>query len=153
MSVALNPAAGDWELELDRLRQKIDGGAQFAFTQPLYDIEPLQRCLDDVSRFGIPVFLGLLPLMSYRHASFMHNEVPGIEIPPVSLEVMEKAGDNGAEAGIEICRTLLEKARAMLDGVYLMPSFGRYETCLRVIEGYTQGPTDRVSVESVAVSS
>ncbi len=148
IGVALNPVADDWSVELDRFRQKVEGGAQFAFTQPLYEMEPLERCLDDVTKFDIPIFLGLLPLMSSRHASFMHNEVPGIEVPMKHLEIMEAAGDNGADAGVEICRELLAKAKELVNGVYLMPSFGRYETCLRVIDGFTERPTEPVEAEA-----
>jgi homocysteine S-methyltransferase len=151
IGVALNPVAEDWSVELDRFRKKVDAGAQFAFTQPLYEMEPLERCLEDVTRFDIPVFLGLLPLMSFRHASFMHNEVPGIDVPKQHLQLMEEAGDNGADAGVDICRDLLARAKELVNGVYLMPSFGRYETCLRVIDGFTERPTDAVGVgEKVA---
>ncbi|GAB4323066.1 MAG: bifunctional homocysteine S-methyltransferase/methylenetetrahydrofolate reductase [Candidatus Zixiibacteriota bacterium] len=148
IGVALNPVADDWSVELDRFRQKVDAGAQFAFTQPLYEMEPLERCLEDVAKFNIPIFLGLLPLMSFRHASFMHNEVPGIEVPRQHLQIMEKAGDNGADAGVDICRELLAKAKQLVNGVYLMPSFGRYETCLRVIDGFTERPMDVVDIEA-----
>jgi len=136
IGVALNPVADDWPAELDRFKQKVDAGAHYAFTQPLFRLEPLERCLDAVASMNIPVFLGLLPLMSYRHAWFLHNEVPGIVIPDDDLERMKRAGDGGAETGIAICRSLLEQAQSMVNGVYLMPSFGRYETCLRVIEGF-----------------
>ncbi|MBI3872803.1 MAG: hypothetical protein HY304_06985 [candidate division Zixibacteria bacterium] len=76
--------------------------------------------------------------MSFRHAWFMHNEVPGIVVPEDVLESMKAAGEQGADVGVAICRDLLEKARSLVDGVYLMPSFGRYETCLRVIEGFVE---------------
>lgn len=135
IGVALNPVAEDWTSELERFRRKVDAGAHFAFTQPLYELDPLKRCLDDVRPLNIPIFLGLLPLMSYRHAWFLHNEVPGIVIPARDLQTMKDAGESGAETGVDICRALLEKSRSIVDGVYLMPSFGRYETCLRVIEG------------------
>ncbi len=135
IGVALNPTALDWEKEEARFRRKVEAGAHFAFTQPLYDLDPLWRCLEAISRIRIPVFLGLLPLMSYRHALYLNNEVPGISVPAAILQRMEKAGDQGAEVGIEAARNLLERARPSVQGTYLMPSFGRYETCLRVIEG------------------
>jgi homocysteine S-methyltransferase len=140
IGVALNPVADDWSVELDRFRRKVEAGAQFAFTQPLYRLEPLERCLESIAAFDIPAFLGLLPLMSFRHASFLHNEVPGILVPARDLERMEKAGEQGADVGVEICRALLERAQQLVDGVYLMPSFGRYETCLKVIEGFVSAP-------------
>jgi len=137
IGVALNPVADDWPRELERFKSKVDAGAHFAFTQPLYRIEPLNRALDAIKNLKIPVFLGLLPLMSFRHAWFLHNEVPGIVIPDADLERMKKAGEKGADEGVAICRELLENTRPLVNGVYLMPSFGRYETCLKVIEGYT----------------
>lgn len=137
IGVALNPVADDWTRELERFKAKVDAGAHFAFTQPLYRIEPLTRALDALKGIKIPVFLGLLPLMSFRHAWFLHNEVPGIVIPDADLERMKQAGEKGADEGVAICRELLEKTRPLVNGVYLMPSFGRYETCLKVIEGYT----------------
>lgn len=142
IGVALNPVADDWPTELDRFRRKVDAGAHYAFTQPLFRLEPLERCLEAIHNCRIPVFLGLLPLMSFRHAWFLHNEVPGIVIPEDDLERMRQARDQGAEVGVEICRTLLEQARSMVNGVYLMPSFGRYETCLRVIEEFVGGRTE-----------
>jgi homocysteine S-methyltransferase len=148
IGVALNPVADDWPAELDRFRRKVDAGAHYAFTQPLFRLEPLQRCLDAIAKIRIPVFLGLLPLMSYRHAWFLHNEVPGIVVPDDDLKRMKRAGDQGADAGVEICRNLLEKARPLVDGVYLMPSFGRYETCLRVIEGLVSPEDKAVSPET-----
>lgn len=143
IGVAINPTASDWPTEFDRFRRKVDAGAHFAFTQPLYHLDPLWRCLDAIAAIRIPIFLGLLPLMSFRHASFLHNEVPGIVIPEAVLEQMERAGDQGADIGIVTCRDLLEHARDAVDGVYLMPSFGRYETCLRVIDGLLEpAPAD-----------
>lgn len=138
IGVALNPVADDWPRELERFRAKVDAGAQFAFTQPLYRIEPLLKALEAIQGFRIPVFLGLLPLMSFRHAWFLHNEVPGIVIPDDDLARMKKAGEKGADEGVAICRDLLEKTRTMVDGVYLMPSFGRYETCLKVVDGFIE---------------
>ncbi|HWO56821.1 MAG TPA: methylenetetrahydrofolate reductase, partial [bacterium] len=140
IGVALNPVAADWPRELERFRAKVDAGAQFAFTQPLYQIAPLERAMEAIQGFRIPIFLGLLPLMSFRHAWFLHNEVPGIEIPSAELDRMKRAEMHGADEGVAICRALLERARPMVDGVYLMPSFGRYETCLQVIDGFVERP-------------
>jgi len=134
IGVAANPSATDLDLELSRFREKISEGAHFSFTQPLYELEILERFLDRIGDRRIPIFLGLLPLMSFRHASFLHNEVPGISVPQSHLEAMEKAGNEGAKVGVELCRELLERARPLVDGVYLMPSFGRYETCLDVVK-------------------
>jgi homocysteine S-methyltransferase len=130
----VNPASEDLPTELDRFRKKVEAGAEFTMTQPLYELEPLTRFLDAVKDHRIPVLLGLLPLQSHRHAEFLHNEVPGINIPDPAREAMKKAGEKGIEVGIEMCRELLLKARDLVEGAYLMPSFGRYEVVARVAE-------------------
>jgi homocysteine S-methyltransferase len=118
IGVASNPSATDLNLELSRFKEKISAGAHFSFTQPLYNLEILERFLDRLGGRPIPVFLGLLPLMGFRHASFLHNEVPGISVPQSHLDAMEKAGNDGAKDGVELCRELLERARPLVDGVY-----------------------------------
>jgi homocysteine S-methyltransferase len=134
IGVAVNPTAHDLKHELDRFRQKIIAGAHFAFTQPQYDLDTIQRFLERIKGGDLPIFLGLLPLQSYKHAEFLHNEVPGIVIPENVRERMKKAGDKGAEVGLEMARDLMHKARSHFAGVYLMPSFGRFDMVLDVLE-------------------
>jgi homocysteine S-methyltransferase len=122
--------------EVERYKKKIEGGAQFAFTQPLYELSILEEFLDRTHDCRIPVLLGLLPLQSTRHTEFLHNEVPGITIPADIRKRMAEAGQNGAQEGIAMCRDLLDKAKDMVSGAYLMPSFGRYETVLEVVKGF-----------------
>jgi len=131
---ASNPASEDIATEIDRFRQKVEAGAEFTMTQPLYEIESLIRFLDAVKKHRIPVLLGLLPLQSHRHCEFLHNEVPGINIPDPAREAMKQAGEKGIEVGIEMCRELLLQAKDLVEGAYLMPSFGRYEVVARVAE-------------------
>ncbi|MGE5176060.1 MAG: methylenetetrahydrofolate reductase, partial [Hyphomicrobiales bacterium] len=137
---AVNPTAESFEAEIDRFRQKIDAGAEFAMTQPLYELETLERFLEAIGGTRIPVLLGLLPLQSHRHAEFLHNEVPGISIPEPARNAMRDAGDRGIEVGIEMCRKLLLEAKERVEGAYLMPSFGRYEVVARVVEAIRPGP-------------
>lgn len=132
----VNPTAEDMAKEVERYKKKIEGGAQFAFTQPLYELSILEEFLDRTHDCRIPVLLGLLPLQSTRHTEFLHNEVPGITIPADIRKRMAEAGHNGAQEGIAMCRDLLEKAKDMVSGAYLMPSFGRYETVLEVVKGF-----------------
>jgi len=75
-----------------------------------------------------------LPLQSYRHAEFLHNEVPGITIPEFVLARMYEAGPNGRQAGLEMAQEILLHAHSRYAGVYLMPSFGRYELCASVLD-------------------
>jgi homocysteine S-methyltransferase len=132
---AVNPVADDLELEYDRFMRKLEAGAEFAMTQPIYELEPLLRLFERVGKGRIPVLLGLLPLQSHRHTEFLHNEVPGITIPGHVRKRMKEAGEQGVEAGVEMCRALLEEARPHVEGAYLMPSFGRYEVVARVAVG------------------
>lgn len=133
IGVAVNPASDDWPREKDRLLQKIDAGAQFAFTQPLYEFAILEEFQERTHDIDLPICLGVLPLMSHRHAEFLHHEVPGITVPKSAREAMAKAGKKGAPVGKEIALELLEKAIGQIDGAYLMPSFGRYETCTDIV--------------------
>jgi methionine synthase / methylenetetrahydrofolate reductase(NADPH) len=134
IGVAINPTADNLDIELERLKKKIAGGAQFAMTQPMYRLDILERFLIKARSLKIPTVLGLLPLQSYRHAEFLHNEVPGIDIPQEIRDRMSSAGKDAAAIGIETCRALLHEAKGLVQGAYLMPSFGRYETILQVLE-------------------
>jgi len=136
---AVNPAAENLDPELERFRAKVDAGAEFAMTQPLYELSTLTRFLKAVGTPRIPVLLGLLPLQSHRHAEFLHNEVPGIVIPDPVRRAMRDAGDRGIDVGIETCLDLLVEARSLVEGAYLMPSFGRYEVVARVVEAVVPG--------------
>ena len=136
---AVNPAADPLEPELDRFRQKMEAGAEFAMTQPLYEMSTLTRFLAAVGKPRVPILLGLLPLQSHRHAEFLHNEVPGIVIPDPVRQAMKEAGDRGIEVGIETCLEMLVEARNHVEGAYLMPSFGRYEVVARVVEALVPG--------------
>jgi homocysteine S-methyltransferase len=131
---AFNPTAADLPEEIDRLGQKLVNGAHFVMTQPVYDLELVDRTLESVKQFDIPVLLGILPLQSYRHAEFLHNEVPGIVVPEFVLARMHEAGAEGRQAGLEMAREILLYAHTRYAGVYLMPSFGRYELCASVLD-------------------
>lgn len=130
---ALNPNAEDLELELDRFRRKLEAGADFVMTQPVYDVETLLGTLDRIGKVNIPIILGVLPLQSSRHAEYLHNEVPGITIPEPVRERMRLAGERGMEEGVALARELLREARPYVQGAYLMPSFGRYEQCAEIL--------------------
>ncbi len=117
------------ELELRRLRRKLDAGAQYIMTQPIYDIEPLERFSAAFGPVGVPMLLGMIPLHSSKHAEYLHNEVPGITIPAEVRARMRDAGDRGREVGIELARDVITTARdrGLIQGCYLMPSYGRYD--------------------------
>ena len=96
-----------------------------------------------------PVLMGILPLQSYRHAEFLHNEVPGIVIPEFVLARMYEAGANGRQAGVEMAQELLLHAATRYAGAYLMPSFGRYELCASVLDVLPRFAPSGVEASSV----
>lgn len=131
---AFNPTSRDLPREKERLAQKLEAGAHFVMTQPVYDLELVDRTLEHIKDFNANVILGILPLQSWKHAEFLHNEVPGIVIPEFVLAKMYEAGPNGRQAGLEMAQEILQYAHTRYAGVYLMPSFGRYEMCASVLD-------------------
>ncbi|MCB9707784.1 MAG: bifunctional homocysteine S-methyltransferase/methylenetetrahydrofolate reductase [Myxococcales bacterium] len=131
------PAASDYAREMERLGKKREAGAELVMTQPVYDIEVLDRFVRDTSQVGLPVLVGLLPLASYRNAEFLHNEVPGMSVPLAIRDRMRRAGA-GTEArreGVRIARDMLSAVKDRVAGAYIMPPFGRYDLALEIIEG------------------
>ena len=123
----LNMTDEQTEPEIEKYRRKIEAGAQFIMTQPIYEAAPLKRFLDRVGKPPIPMLLGCIPLHSSRHAEYLHNEVPGITIPEDVRTRMRAAGEQGHEEGLRLAQELLTQTRSMVQGVYLMPSYGRYD--------------------------
>lgn len=134
VGVGLNPAAKDPDKEIQRLRQKVEAGARWAQTQPVYDLEAFDRFLSRMGKLPIPVIVGILPLHSYRHAEFLHNEVPGITIPEHARARMREAGERALHVGVEMAQGLLREVRHRYGGAYLMPSFGRFEVVAEVLD-------------------
>jgi homocysteine S-methyltransferase len=128
----LNPQVRD--RELPRLEQKIEAGADFIMTQFIFEPEPLLDFLENVGKPPIPMMVGILPLQSYRQAEFLANEVPGIVIPTWVRERMREAGNRGREEGLALAEELLKAIMDKVEGVYLMPSFGRYEVVATLVE-------------------
>jgi homocysteine S-methyltransferase len=122
-------ALTETELELHRLRHKLAAGAQYIMTQPIYDIEPLERFNATFGPVNVPIILGMIPLHSSKHAEYLHNEVPGISIPDEVRARMREAGDRGRDVGIELAHQVITAARdrGLIQGCYLMPSYGRYD--------------------------
>jgi homocysteine S-methyltransferase len=133
IGVALNPAASEPALEMERFLAKAEAGATWAQTQPVYDLEVLERFFAR-TRPPIPVVVGILPLHSSRHAEFLHNEVPGITVPEGVRARMREAGDRALRAGVEMAQALVRDVRARHAGAYLMPSFGRFEVVAEVLD-------------------
>jgi methionine synthase I (cobalamin-dependent)/5,10-methylenetetrahydrofolate reductase len=139
IACALDPTAADRAAEWDRLERKLAAGAHLVMTQPLYSGQQVEVMLAEARRrfgprgFPVPVLLGVLPLVSARHADFLHNEVPGITIPDEARAAMHAAGERGSDLGIEMANQLLTDVEGGVDGTYIMPSFGRYEQCAELV--------------------
>ena len=139
IACALDSTAADSTTEWDRLERKLEAGAHLVMTQPLYSIAQVEAMLAEARRrFGprgmpVPILLGVLPLVSSRHAEFLHNEVPGITIADEARAAMRAAGERGSEVGIEMADDLLEAMEGEVAGTYIMPSFGRYEQCAELV--------------------
>jgi len=139
LATGAEPAALNYGREIARLRDKKAAGAEIVMTQPVYSPEVLSRFLDDVALLELPVLVGLLPLASYRNAEFLHNEVPGMQVPETIRERMRTAGTGPAarKEGVAIAREMLAAVRHRVAGAYVMPPLERYELALEVIEGFT----------------
>ena len=137
IGVGLDPTALDRKRELDRFRQKVESGAEFAITQPVFDPEALLSFLDDIGELPIPVIAGIWPLTSYRNAEFMHNEVPGVVVPDVTMRRMEAVAKAPKETqlavGVEIAREMIDLVRHRVNGIQVSAPFGRIDIVLDVL--------------------
>ncbi|TKD04504.1 bifunctional homocysteine S-methyltransferase/methylenetetrahydrofolate reductase [Polyangium fumosum] len=131
------PAALNYEREMERLKLKKRAGAELIMTQPVYDPSVLDRFLKDAEPLGLPVLVGILPLASHKNAEFLHNEVPGMQIPREVRDRMQRAGSGPAarKEGVAIAREMLAAVRNRVAGAYIMPPLGRYELALEVMDG------------------
>jgi methionine synthase I (cobalamin-dependent)/5,10-methylenetetrahydrofolate reductase len=135
---ALNLNPPDIKREIKRLCQKIQAGADFILTQPIYDSQLVvnfkNAFQEENGPLTIPLLVGILPLASARHAAFLNHEVPGINIPLEVMEEMKSAEENPGRTGIKIAIELIQQIRPYVQGVYIMPAFNRFDYCAEVIE-------------------
>ncbi|CAA9548136.1 MAG: 5,10-methylenetetrahydrofolate reductase / Homolog of homocysteine-binding domain [uncultured Thermomicrobiales bacterium] len=135
IACAVDPTREDLAEEARRLRAKLAAGADFVMTQPIYDVSVWHRFLEIYAgEIPVPVLVGILPLQSSKHAEFLHNEVPGITLTDDARDRMRRAGANGRREGVKMAQQLLTDLRPHAQGVYIMPSFGRYEVAAEVME-------------------
>ena len=136
-----NPAHVDLDLEVSRFEKKVEAGAEYFFSQPVYDEEVLFHFLERTESCPkVPFLAGVLPLASYKNAEFLHNEVPGMQVPASIRERLKKARtrQEQREIGIEVARATLKAAyeHPRINGAYIYPPFGSYEAVMRVVEGF-----------------
>ena len=136
--VGFDPSAINRQRELERLRLKVEAGALFAVTQPVFDPDILLRFLDDYGDLPIPVIAGVWPFVSYRNALFMRKEVPGVVVPDTIMARMEAAAEKSKEEqvqmGITIARESLERLRSRVQGVQVSAPLGRIDVSLKTLE-------------------
>jgi homocysteine S-methyltransferase len=138
--VGVNPGASDRERELQRFYWKVDVGAEFAITQPVFDVAQLETFLEELDRrnLRIPIAAGIWPLVSLRNAEFLANEVPGIQVPESVLGRMrkasEKGGDHPVQEGIAIARETWIALGRELQGIQVNAPFGKVHLALRVLQ-------------------
>ena len=135
IGAALNLTSDNQDRELRVLDRKVENGAKFLLTQPVYDPETVISIAQRLGGFPRPLIMAVLPLRSIRHARFLHHEVPGIVIPDAIMDRMERAGDGAAAEGLAIGRELLLAVRPHIGGVYFIPPFGRFEIVTETLAG------------------
>ena len=138
---ALNPDAANLEQEIRVLKRKVEAGADFVLTQPVFEPERIEQTIsafeDRHGPLGIPMIVGILPLYGIKHARFLHNEVPGISIPDVIQKRIAAAGDHAPQNGVSIAVEILDQLKDSVGGAYIMPPFGRYDMAAEIIESVT----------------
>jgi len=136
IGVGVNPVAIDVEHELKRFAWKVEAGAEFAVTQPVFDVEQLESFMKKMDGMRLPLVAGIWPLVSVRNAEFLANEVPGVTVPPAIIERMrhanEKSKDHAIAEGIAIAREMLARIRRDVQGVQVSAPFGKVELALEV---------------------
>ena len=140
-----NPAAIDPGREVERLWAKIEAGAEYVFTQPVFEQELLDEFLSKAGKLPVPVLAGYYPLYSYNNAEFLHNEVPGMTIPD-HVRARMKAAKTKEEAqatGVEIAREALKSIYDRVQGAYIMPPFDKWQLAAAVLDGFIEKPEDK----------
>jgi methionine synthase / methylenetetrahydrofolate reductase(NADPH) len=138
IGVGCNPGAINLDEEIKRFEYKVEAGAEFAITQPVFDVAQLRNFLKRIEHVRVPVVAGIWPLVSYRNAEFLHNEVPGVSVTPEIMERMRAASERGKEQardeGLKIARESLLEVRDLIQGVQVSAPFNNVKYALEVFE-------------------
>ena len=137
IGVSANPAASNLDEELKRFDYKVEAGAEFVVTRPVFDLANFERFLQRIEHAHLPVIAGIFPFESARNAEFMANEVPGIRVPDALMERMRRADGQAAAAaeGIQIAKEISRGLRQMVQGVQVSTQSGNIDAALAVIDG------------------
>lgn len=130
IAAAFNPNVRHLDRAVQRLEKKIDCGAHYFITQPLYSTKQIEEVYEATKHLTTPVYIGIMPLTSARNARFIHHEVPGIKLSEDILERMDATGNDrirGEVEGLAIAKNLIDTAYELFDGIYLITPFMRYE--------------------------
>ncbi len=141
--VAVNPWAADLDQELRRFYWKVDAGAEFAVTQPVFEPAQLAAFLERIEEFKIPILAGIWPLLSLRNAEFLAYEVPGIYVPGPIIDRMRRAQELGPDfalaEGVAIAREMVEQVRGLVNGIQISTPLGRVDAALQALDARATG--------------
>lgn len=135
IGVGANPVASDLKREIQRFALKVEAGAEYAVTQPVFDIEMLFNFMDEIADYNIPIIAGIWPFTSFKNAEFMSNEVPGVVVPQILLERMSKAKtrEDSRKVGVQIAREMIEKISDRVAGFAVSAPFGNVNIALAAL--------------------
>jgi len=154
IGVGVNPAAIDPAHELRRFEWKVEAGAEFAITQPVFDVAQLERFLGTIEHTRIPIVAGVWPLVSVRNAEFLANEVPGVAVPEAVIARMRRASERSKEhavaEGIAIAREMLERVRPSVQGVQVSAPFGKVELAVQVFDLQRSATSDGLQRSAIS---
>jgi homocysteine S-methyltransferase len=157
IGVGVNPGAVNMDEEMRRFEWKIEAGAEYAITQPVFDTAQLRDFLKNIEHCRIPIVAGIWPLVSYRNAEFLHNEVPGVHVTPEIMERMRAASaiskEAGRDEGLKIARESLLEVREFIQGAQVSAPFGNVKYALEVFEVLPEFATNREAVAQAAVET
>lgn len=133
IGTAFNPHVHNFQKAIDRLKRKVEAGADYVMTQPVYDAQMMEKIAAATRDLGVPVHIGIMPLTSLRNAEFIHHQIPGISIPDDVLTTMRNAApDEASTVGYQIAQALVDSALAFFRGIYLVTPFLKYETTVQL---------------------
>lgn len=148
IGAGVNPNATDLKAEVRHARRKIEAGAQFLVTDPVFDLDSLRQLVDQLERPQLPILLGVMPLRDFEHAEYLHHEVLDAQLPPAVLERMRRAGPHGVQAGRDIATELVASIGAAVQGLVISPATTNcaeiaetLRALLKVLPGPDLGPT------------